>query len=76
MIIDDTKELPKMTGSIKVTSRNRITLPKDVMQYLQLRPGMKVEFELCDDGSFIIRPVEPEGMPASQARDIPRRTSG
>lgn len=59
MITDDTKELPKMTGIIKVTSGNRITLPKKMMQYLQLRPGMQVEFELRDNGAFTIRPVEP-----------------
>ncbi len=72
MINDDTKELPNLNGRIKVTSGNRITLPKKVMQYLQLRPGMKVEFGLRDDGSFTIRPVEPEAMAASQEQDMPR----
>lgn len=70
------KESLKKTGSIKVTSGNRITLPQSVMQYLQLQPGMKVEIELRDDGSFTIRPVEPEAMPEGQEQDIPRRTPG
>lgn len=60
------KESLKITGTIRITSGNRITLPQSVMQHLQLRPGMQVEIELRDDGSFTIRPVEPEAMPASE----------
>lgn len=70
------KESHKITGTIRITSGNRITLPRSVMQHLQLRPGMQVEIELGDDGSFIICPVEPEAMPASQEQDISRRNSG
>ena len=58
MINDGMNGLLNLSGIIKVTSGNRITLPTDVRQYLHLRPGTQVEFELRDDGSFIIRPVE------------------
>ena len=40
--------------SAKVTSRGRITVPREVRQRLVLRPGDRVEF-LEKDGAFFIR---------------------
>jgi antitoxin component of MazEF toxin-antitoxin module len=47
----------QVTGGLTLRSRNRITLPPELMQALQLKPGMRVEFELRDDGALVMRAV-------------------
>lgn len=40
-----------------VTGKNQITIPAVVVRALELEPGMKVEFELGEERSVIMRPV-------------------
>ncbi len=46
------------------------------MQALQLKPGMRVEFELRDDGALAMRAVEPEQEAAKEVLFYRTPTSG
>ena len=39
-----------------VTGKNQITIPAVVVRELQIEPGMRLEFELGEDRSVIVRP--------------------
>lgn len=41
-----------------ITGKNQITIPAVVVRELQLEPGMRLEFEFCEERSLIVRPVE------------------
>ena len=43
--------------STTVTVRGRVTIPKDMRDFLRLRPGDRVDFEFADDGSISLRPA-------------------
>ena len=66
----------KATGRITIRSRNRLTLPPELMQALQLKPGMRVEFELRDDGALAMRAVEPGQEAAKEVLFYRTPTSG
>ena len=40
-----------------VTGKNQITIPAAVVRALELEPGMKVEFEVGEERSVIMRPA-------------------
>ena len=40
-----------------VTGKNQITIPAAIVRALQLEPVMKLEFELGDERTLIVRPV-------------------
>jgi AbrB family looped-hinge helix DNA binding protein len=42
----------------KVSSRDRVTLPKMVREYLRLHPGDSIFYELAD-GTVVLRRLEP-----------------
>jgi AbrB family looped-hinge helix DNA binding protein len=44
----------------RITSRGRVTLPREVRLHMGVGPGDMVEFE-TDGDNFFIRPVKPYG---------------
>lgn len=44
-----------------VTARGQITLPKDVLQHLGVRPGEKIEFDKLPNGRISLRAARPSG---------------
>jgi AbrB family looped-hinge helix DNA binding protein len=40
-----------------VTSKGQITLPKEVREYLRIREGDRVDFQIEKDGSVRLKPV-------------------
>ncbi|MBV8593627.1 MAG: AbrB/MazE/SpoVT family DNA-binding domain-containing protein [Caulobacteraceae bacterium] len=44
-----------------VTARNRLTLAKDVMRHLGVRPGDTVELDTLPGGEVILRAARPAG---------------
>ena len=43
----------------KVTSKGQVTIPKPMRDYLGLKPGSSVEFELADDGRVFLVARQP-----------------
>lgn len=50
-----------MFWTARVTAKGQITLPKGVREYLQLRPGMRVQF-ILRDGRLQIEPLPDDVM--------------
>jgi AbrB family looped-hinge helix DNA binding protein len=46
---------------LTVTERGQITLRKDVLQHLGIRPGEKIELEKQPDGAVKLRAARPVG---------------
>lgn len=44
-----------MTITVTMTSRGRITLPKELRDQLGLVPGSRLAFSLLSDGSVVLR---------------------
>lgn len=40
-----------------ITGKNQITIPAAIVRELQLEPGMRLEFELGEERTIIMRPV-------------------
>ncbi|MCC6946774.1 MAG: AbrB/MazE/SpoVT family DNA-binding domain-containing protein [Bradyrhizobiaceae bacterium] len=38
-----------------MTSKGQVTIPKKLRDYLGLKPGAAVEFELADDGQVVLK---------------------
>jgi AbrB family looped-hinge helix DNA binding protein len=47
-----------MTIRATVTGKNQITIPAVVARALRIEPGMQLEFELGDERTLILRPIE------------------
>ena len=39
-----------------LTSKGQITIPKEIRDYLKLRTGHRLDFEIASSGTVIIRP--------------------
>lgn len=48
-------------GTLTVTARGQVTLRKDVLQHLGIKPGDKIEIDLLPDGRGEIRAARPSG---------------
>ncbi|HET7930330.1 MAG TPA: AbrB/MazE/SpoVT family DNA-binding domain-containing protein [Rhodanobacteraceae bacterium] len=44
--------------SSMLTSKGQVTIPKAIRDYLGLRPGHAVEFEITADGKAVVRPTK------------------
>jgi antitoxin PrlF len=42
------------TGTL--TSKGQITVPKEIRDYLKLRPGHRLEFQITREGAVFLRP--------------------
>jgi AbrB family looped-hinge helix DNA binding protein len=41
-----------------IIGKNQITIPAAIARALHIEPGMQLEFELNEDNSLVVRPVE------------------
>jgi len=55
-------EVRKMTT---LSSKGRLTIPREIREYLNLRPGHRVAFQIAPDGRVFLRP---------RVRDVPELT--
>jgi AbrB family looped-hinge helix DNA binding protein len=46
---------------LTVTARKQVTLKKEVLQHLGIRPGDKIQVDLLPDGRVAIRAAQSEG---------------
>lgn len=46
---------------LTVTARGQVTLRKEVLQHLGIRPGDKIELDLLPDGKGLVRAARPGG---------------
>ena len=57
----------------KLTSKGQVTIPKRVRDYLGLKPGSTVQFEVKGDGQVLLRTDEPRPPgPADRIRGTVR----
>jgi antitoxin PrlF len=42
----------------KITAKGQVTIPKRMRDYLGLKPGSEIEFELSDAGEVVLRTRE------------------
>jgi bifunctional DNA-binding transcriptional regulator/antitoxin component of YhaV-PrlF toxin-antitoxin module len=47
--------------TLTVTARGQVTLRKDVLQHLGIRPGEKIELDLLPDGRGLLKAAHPAG---------------
>ncbi len=50
---------------LTVTARGQVTLRKDILQHLGIRPGDKIELDLLPDGRGMLKAARPAGTIAS-----------
>lgn len=48
-------------ATLTVTARGQVTLRKDVLQHLGIRPGEKIELDLLPDGRGVLKAARPPG---------------
>ncbi|HET9112596.1 MAG TPA: AbrB/MazE/SpoVT family DNA-binding domain-containing protein [Burkholderiales bacterium] len=48
-------------ATLTVTARGQVTLRKDVLQHLGIKPGEKIELDLLPDGLGILKAARPAG---------------
>lgn len=46
---------------LTVTTKGQVTLKKDVLQHLGIKPGDKIELDLLPDGRGLIKSARPTG---------------
>lgn len=44
-----------MAHTTKMTTKGQVTIPKRLREYLGLKPGSQVHFELAEDGRVILK---------------------
>jgi antitoxin PrlF len=47
--------------TLTVTARGQVTLRKDVLRHLGIRPGEKIALEKLPDGRVALKPIRPAG---------------
>lgn len=52
-------------STLTVTARGQVTLRKDVLQHLGIRPGDKIDLDLLPDGRGLLKAARPAGSIAS-----------
>lgn len=50
-----------------LTRKGQVTVPKALRDYLGLKPGSAVEFDLAADGRVVIKPVQPDAARLTEA---------
>ena len=62
-------------GTLTITAKGQVTLRKDVLQHLGVRPGEKVSVEKLPDGRIEVKADRPRGA-ISDVFDFLRRDQG
>ena len=60
--------LPGVAMSVTVSSKGRITIPKQVRDLLEIGPGSMIDFERSQDGLTILVKVDKKARPTRLAR--------
>jgi len=47
--------------TLTVTARGQVTLKRDVLRHLGVKPGEKIEIDLLPDGKGIVKASQPKG---------------
>jgi len=55
-----------------LTSKGQLTIPKEIRDALQLKPGQTLEFRITEDGQALMRPRNPD-VTALKGMIKPRR---
>jgi bifunctional DNA-binding transcriptional regulator/antitoxin component of YhaV-PrlF toxin-antitoxin module len=71
--LDSGKEIKRMK-TLTIAKRGQVTLRRDVLQHLGIRPGEKIEWEKLPDGSITLRAARPLGKIDSFLGLLARRT--
>jgi AbrB family looped-hinge helix DNA binding protein len=48
-------------STLKVTAKGQVTLRKDVLRHLGVRPGEKITVDKLPDGGIVVRAARPAG---------------
>ncbi|GEC17674.1 AbrB/MazE/SpoVT family DNA-binding domain-containing protein [Nitrobacter winogradskyi] len=48
-------------ASLAVTAKGQVTLKRDLLQHLGIKPGERIEFEKLPDGELRVRVARPTG---------------
>jgi bifunctional DNA-binding transcriptional regulator/antitoxin component of YhaV-PrlF toxin-antitoxin module len=58
-----TQRVPKeiLVASLSVTAKGQVTLGRDLLQHLGIKPGGRVDFEKLPDGELRVRAARPTG---------------
>lgn len=51
-------------ATLTVTARGQLTLRKEVLQHLGIKPGDKIELDLLPDAKGLLRAAQPQGSVA------------
>ncbi|HRH86232.1 MAG TPA: AbrB/MazE/SpoVT family DNA-binding domain-containing protein [Rubrivivax sp.] len=62
-------------ATLTVTPRGQVTLRKEVLQHLGIKPGEKIELDLLPDGRGVLRAARPSGSIDSFAGSLAGRSS-
>lgn len=52
-------------ATLTLTARGQVTLRKEVLQHLGIKPGDKIELELLPDGRGLLKAAQPRGSISS-----------
>lgn len=47
--------------TLTITAKGQVTLKKELLQHLGVKPGQKIEVEPTADGRLIVQPARPTG---------------
>ena len=47
--------------TLTITTRGRVTIPREVLRRLGIKPGGEIELELLPCGTALLRPARPSG---------------
>lgn len=61
--------------TLTVTTRGQVTIRKDVLQHLGIKPGGKIELELLPDGRATLKAAQPAGSMADFVGLLAGRTT-
>jgi AbrB family looped-hinge helix DNA binding protein len=62
-------------STLTVTAKGQVTLRKDVLRHLGVRPGEKITVDKLPDGRIVVKAAEPSGT-ISDVFDFLKRKNG
>lgn len=63
-------------STLTVTARGQVTLRKEVLQHLGIKPGEKIELDLMPDGRAELRAAHPKGSFRDLRGILKNKTNG
>jgi AbrB family looped-hinge helix DNA binding protein len=50
--------------STTVTSKGQVTIPKRIREFLRVKPGDRIDFDIEASGKVVVRPAAPTSAPS------------